>query len=902
MAINLNKVKVNLTANQIAKLPSVAGSLIASLKEFTDSAPKTVEGEIAFTDEDTSARYIRLQRKGLNILRSEIIAITEYIPVAVGNDLDENVNKMQYQLGDNKQVSITNVARLIELHRQIREYVMSATEAVLKKMYPEIYTPEFLKNLKKVINDNFENLVEPDIETTILNIGTVVKESSTGNFATIIRNNANNPFLIATMEYFIYENLINTIISYLGQVAQIDEKASKNWSIDNFSNLKSYSPENAFKGIIKNLYTSQHSTKLDNSGHVARNILDMHKNSSNSNIDIFTNAQSHLVSLISLKDSASVLSTTSRTDKSNLEIDSGNVRYGISGDLANSINKLKSIGLNDMAAGLPSGTGEDKKAIGIRNFNSNLNMSTLKKVFTSIETASGEKTGDITEGINELLAALSYDFITFAICKNNVTDQLSSLKGSITGNHRDVLSQYLEASLGASSSDQNTRSGAVLATRNEIPNKGNVNNKRYFGNFSLPLAGLRQDNTPNQFGQIDSDVFYTPLESTRKEIGENGQGYVPAAQYFIENAIERASADDNGNVNIDFKELDDFTNEYKAAADNLHLDIMTLLPDTNNSVSNIGQRSAGTKGAFLGSGNNTISYLKNLNEELAQDIHDIIMEGRDTETSILPILAVFISDVPDSQKIKNFMSMFWSVIERYSGRKGYNPRGKVLVRDSLEAKHRVHDDFIETTASMIEYYNESAVHGFLNNTCNFDLRSGGVGKKKLHSSRTKFTVVMAADGNVVKKNGKGTKDKIPSDKPLNSDALDIPRTNSTVFNIKPGQIDNVFDKCFGNGSRHQKIRKTSRNDGRKPFGFYRILHRSLDAIAFGSDSKIEQALDKKPLWGMPKAASEAELAQENALIEMFGLDANNEVKLGTSLGTLGSICQFKLHHRSLICL
>jgi len=899
MAINLNKVKVNLTANQTANLPSVAGSLIASLKEFTDSAPKTAEGEIAFTDEDTSARYIRLQRKGLNILRTEIIAITEYIPVAVGNDLDENVNKIQYQLGDNKQVSITNVARLIELHRQIREYVMSATEAVLKKMYPDIYKPRFLKKLKKVINDNFENLVEPDIETTILNIATVVKESESGRFARIIKRNANNPFLIATMEYFIYENLINTIISYLGQVAQIDEVASKNWSIDNFNKLKSYSPENVFKGIIKNLYTSSYTTRLGNANFVAKNVLDMHKNSSNSNIDIFTNAQSHLVSLISLKDSASVLSTSSRTDKSNLEIDSGNVRYGINGDLARSINKLKSIEFKDMAAGLPSGTGEDKKAIGIRNFNSDLNMSTLKKVFSSIETASGEKTGDISEGINELLAALSYDFITFAVCKNNVADQLSSLKGSITGNHKDILNQYLEASLGASPSDQHTRSGAVLATRNEIPNKGNVNNKRYFGNFSLPLAGLRQDNMPNQFGQVDSDVFYTPLESTRKEVGENGQGYIPAPQYFIENAIERAGADDNGNVNIDFKELDSFTDEYRAAADNLHLDIMTLIPDTNNNLEHIGRKSAGTKGAFLGNDNNTLSYLKNLNEELAQDIHDIIMEGRDTETSILPILAVFISDVPDSQKIKNFMSIFWCLIERYSSRLGFADNGRKLVTDALRDKGNVHDDFVETIASMVEYYNESAVHGFLNDTCNFDLRSGGVGKKKLHKSRKKFTVVMAEAGNVVHSNGKHTKDKIPSDKALNSDALGIPRTNSTVFNIEPGQIDNVFDNCFGNGNRHQKIRKTVRN-GAQPFGFHRILHRSLVAVAFGKDSKIESALGKDLAWGSNLSNIADRNDEDDKTTLMFDLDSNNDVKLTTGLGTLGSICQLKLHHRCLI--
>ena len=58
MARNVNKIKVNLTSAQKASIPSAAGALLTKLREFTDSAPKTAEGEIAFTDEDTSARYI----------------------------------------------------------------------------------------------------------------------------------------------------------------------------------------------------------------------------------------------------------------------------------------------------------------------------------------------------------------------------------------------------------------------------------------------------------------------------------------------------------------------------------------------------------------------------------------------------------------------------------------------------------------------------------------------------------------------------------------------------------------------------------------------------------------------------------------------------------------------------
>ena len=894
MSINLNKVKVNLTASQKAKIPSVAGNLIESFKAFTDTAPKTAEGEIAFTDEDTSARYIRLQRKGLNMLRSEIIAITEFIPVASESNSNLNTLPGQYVLGNESQASITNVARLIELHRQIREYIISAAEAVLKKIYPDTYNDEFLKELKSLIDSNFDDLIDHDIVEIIKNITTLVREQATGDFAKTLITNESNPFLLATIEYFVYENLINTIATYLGRVAQIDEKAARNWSIEKFSNLKNYSPESAFSGVLKNLYNNASTTSLNDGEDISKNVLALHRDASNSDTDMLVNAQSHLVSLISLKDSASVLSTVKNTDVTNLDINPGEVRYGITGDLAKSLKGLKNIKFKDMAAALPSGTGLDKLAVGIRNYNANLNMSKLRNVFSLIETASGEKIDDTTEGINEVLAALSYDFITFAVIKNGVTAELSELKGNITGDNSNVLMEYLKSALGATSSDQSLESGAVKSARSTIPGKDSVN-KRYFGNFSLPLAGLRQNNAQNQFGQIDRDTFYAPLESTKKEIGSNGQGYIPAAQYFIEHAIERSGVSANDNVDVDFEELNTFTNLYKTHANHLHLDIMTLLPDTNNSISSIGLKSSKSKGAFLGNDNNTLSYLKNLNKKLANDIQNIISKGRDPETSIIPMLALFITDGSDSRMIKNFMSIFWSSIIKGCASTDQGKQDVFLQPSTgdgtLTASGR--ESIRKSIASMIEYYNESAVHSFLNDTCNFDLRNRGVGKKKFNKSNEKYTVVMAENGNVVKSNGKGTKNKIPSDKPLNSDALDIPRTNSSRFVIEPGQIDNVFDMCFGNGVRHKEINKSNipeatLEDG---FGFARIFNNSLTAVQRGKDSKINAAL-----------GSNSDLIEDSLVLFQKNLDTSidTDVILTSSFGSLGGICQLKLHHRSLV--
>ena len=86
------------------------------------------QSSIAFSDEDSKNQYVVLQREGLNILRSEIIATMEYIPVAgaeANSSLNEQDNNSEYQ-----EVKIRNITKIIELHRQIREYMLAAAAKV----------------------------------------------------------------------------------------------------------------------------------------------------------------------------------------------------------------------------------------------------------------------------------------------------------------------------------------------------------------------------------------------------------------------------------------------------------------------------------------------------------------------------------------------------------------------------------------------------------------------------------------------------------------------------------------------------------------------------------------------------------------------------------------------------
>ena len=152
MGINPVSTNYNLTNQNFNKQLAKVGSLLDSIRASTQSAATSntsEEAEIAFTNPLTSERYIRLQSKGLNNLRSEIIAACEFIPIGNG-EVSEDVAQMQFTLGDNNTISVNNVARLTELHRQIRMYIIEATDQVLERVYPDLCNDEFVVFLKTI--------------------------------------------------------------------------------------------------------------------------------------------------------------------------------------------------------------------------------------------------------------------------------------------------------------------------------------------------------------------------------------------------------------------------------------------------------------------------------------------------------------------------------------------------------------------------------------------------------------------------------------------------------------------------------------------------------------------------------------------------------------------------------
>ena len=80
-----------------------------------------------------------LYKRGINLLRPEIIATTEFIPLSKSGQLSTEETPLSLRYGENKELQINQIVRLIELHRLINLAVnKSASDFINKVAIPDL--------------------------------------------------------------------------------------------------------------------------------------------------------------------------------------------------------------------------------------------------------------------------------------------------------------------------------------------------------------------------------------------------------------------------------------------------------------------------------------------------------------------------------------------------------------------------------------------------------------------------------------------------------------------------------------------------------------------------------------------------------------------------------------------
>lgn len=197
MAIKTSNLNLNLATTAIQKKDASIGSLIDALNTSDNSGSRQdtdASAEIAFTNESTSVRYKALQDNGLNNLRSELIAAVEFLPIGTGL-LNEDAARQQFTMGS-EGITVNSIARLIELHRQIRSYILKAAQLVLERVYPDVTQESFIKDLRRFIDINFDDLAKLTIDETVENIFKSLQEGRSASkiLKDTMESNSENPF------------------------------------------------------------------------------------------------------------------------------------------------------------------------------------------------------------------------------------------------------------------------------------------------------------------------------------------------------------------------------------------------------------------------------------------------------------------------------------------------------------------------------------------------------------------------------------------------------------------------------------------------------------------------------------------------------------------------------------
>jgi hypothetical protein len=801
---------------------AVSGALVKSLRDnrSNDTDTSKVE-ETSFFEYGNSKKYLSLQKRGLNNLRSELIAVYEFIPVSTETSSQE-VAQTRKVTGDSQSVAVTNVSRLIELHRQIREYTINATNLVFEKLYPEVVGEEFLNWISKEMNSKFKKVESNTVETTVDSFcSEVIANSDNASYSDIVNKNKNNRFFKLIIEHFVYEMLVNDVVNYYSRISSVGNLIKKYWNIINFRQLKEFSPSSCFSsnslsGVNSSLESIFSQSYLYDDK-ISETLIGLQESEISSDIDMLTAVSGQLASVALLKDSSRCLETL---QLAKLRLTSDSVNIGVTSDLAEVINQIKKIPLAGFITLLGPNTEKERTGVLKSVYDPKLELTGTKfdTIFTNIKDATGEKVDSIDEGAKEAMVALCYDVMSyFANREKNNTVMKLNIDSADNGNlYKDYISNVLLGVdpdfINSKAEDREKRPIEIEKSR-LIPGSGETNSTPGYGNFIKTVAGARKNN--------DSNSVYLPLES-KEENNQTGLGdAITGIDNFLEDRVNHSDSKSSQHS------LSSFSSQYKRQSINLLKDVLTLYPD-EGVVSQSNAFSSRSLNPTPGFSQRT--YFKSLLENLSLDLEEVLSTSEEKNKSMLPLLSFLLADYSHKSRIvKVFLGGFWSALI------ACNPvvsdisllnAGDAPVSVNLFDITSDHRDIAKTYGRFIEYYNEQAVLGFFKEI-GINPRSKGSDDKIAFAggSNIKYRRLLGDGDNLFKK--ENLKNKLNSGKKINKlfevDELDGSTSN---LKIKAVKIDNVLNSVMSGGKSKYELKDISDgklNEPYRQFGIYRVF-------------------------------------------------------------------------------
>ena len=809
---------VNSSKQQITTSAPWVSSILGQLRSQTSTGVETDESQTALDNDLTTGRYALLREHGLNPLRAEIITIAEYIPISSG---DDSLASSTENVSSSSSIGVSSAAKLIELHRQIREYIGNASAKILKDTYNTIYSSDFILYLEKCskrsVVATYKNTIHDTINAIIENIenGLIPEQSfvdTAAEYSSIVTQNKTNAFLRGIIEYFIYSVLIDEIVSMISSVSVIDDVYRQNWSIDMFKSIKAFNPETAFtKQEIGDAFKS--GTALT-SNNIAKRVIGLQNNIDKSSLHMFANNLRHLLALVKCKDSINYLEQL-KQQQSAASVSQGKLSNGYVGDLGSVIQDITNITPTSMIKYTP-GTSVNVERKG-RPLGFNINEDSLWRCITKIKDTSQVKASYGT-ALKEILPTLSFDLISYFVDygqspisnndnsqhqtaeedlarRGNIRWQLQTYENAFEDGDSNKLLKWLKKAIG----DTNTQAHD-FGSSSELNSLGLMGMNATNTAINHDYVGLFREMFALRQSELHSDNMYSPLEATQLEtVYQGNDTYVDGPSYYIERQL---MSDDTSN------DLRDIASVYSSKANDFIQDFLTLNPDyrivgakslpsfTNSSVITL---------APIGKCN-ALELMIDMFENFKNDLIKIKASIVNKDDVYLPMLLAWMYAKSDKEKIYILSSIYWSMIKSKDYKNAYN-----------DFKNDLEDENVKSVGALIEYYCEKVVISALKTI----VKTPEMDEANLYNSEEPYNRIMGKYG------GHYSTDEIAAivwKYRGGSESGGSEGASKIDTIIQRQQIDDFFNDAFGGGIDLDKIKDSGTSHN---VGFYKLFDNTI---------------------------------------------------------------------------
>ena len=485
-----------------------------------------------------------LKQKGLVKNRPEIIGLSEFKPI-LDEVTDQNESTIKIAVDSINEKKVTNVSRLIELHRQIREFILNASKVIKDKIYGELNDYEYFQAMKDITNQNYigESLLKPTLAETIeslisyyINGEYEINNSNIdiSTFKSFVNNRSTNTFFRGLVEVIVLDIIVIEMTKQLSTILNYSKSINNAWSLKNYQKTHSLIASEAISNSYYDAPFEENKIAGKSEYFSSNTGIDMNDISLELYQQLGASIYAELCCVDSVNFTAGYLRNNTRFSEDN------HIQFGLMGDLSSIILKLSKINYTSYATTNISSLTNGKTRIDDDN---------IFELYKGVKDKSGTNVNNSLVNLSEVIVSYIFDTGIRKTRQNYSDNQMTPSINYNVGVKGDA-SAYIMHNFYLDRIGANTYNG-----KGSYPAISDVS--QFNGSLFLDEAFGLKSGTLN-----GSPINYSPL------LKENTNEYFSGYNYFVKKLEKSETSEFYG-----------FKNRFYSGANDVVSDFYSMFPD-----------------------------------------------------------------------------------------------------------------------------------------------------------------------------------------------------------------------------------------------------------------------------------------------------------------------------------